>query len=475
MYAVRHLINGRLVDGRDKLFTVLNPATEDVIAEFRGIDEAQTQEVLEGAQKAFESWSKLSIKEREKYILNFADLIEANRNKIIEMLIEETGKSYEGADEDYQMLPDCLRYFNEEMKTMTDHVLSDLDNKHVNMVIRKPLGVVVGYLAWNFPLLNIGYKLGPILASGCTCILKPSSQTPLATLYVGELAVQAGIPAGVINVIVGDNQVVGTKLNESAIPQMITLIGSSSTGQHVMRQSTTSIKRYSMELGGNAPAVVMADADVENAAAKITGLKVGNGGQICVAPNRVFVHEKVMDKFLSCVSDMLKNVEYCSGKYDGPKTQMIPLSSAKAVENMEALVADAVSKGAKVLIGGKRREGKGFYFEPTVLVDVTTDMRVYQEEIFGPIMPVFSFNDHDDIVKLANDTCYGLAAYIYTNNLTTAMNFSREIDAGDVLVNEPCFCYNLPHGGCKQSGIGKDCSVFSLEEYFYLQRITIKL
>ena len=475
MYEAKHLINGQLVEGKGKKFSVLNPATEEVISEFHGIDAEQTEEVLHAAQKAFETWSKLSIKEREVYILKFADLIVANRDKIIQMIIDETGKSYEGADEDYQMLPDCLRYFNEEMKTMSGHMLSDLDNKHANMIIRKPLGVVVGYLAWNFPLLNLGYKLGPILASGCTCILKPSSQTPLATMYVGELAVQAGIPAGVINIIVGDNNIVGTKLNESTIPQMITLIGSSATGAHVMRQAATSIKHYSMELGGNDPAVVMGDADVENAAAKITGLKVGNGGQICVAPNRVFVHESVMDAFLGCVASILKDVTYCSGKYEGPATQMIPLSSAKAVANMEALVADAVSKGATVLIGGKRHEGKGFFFEPTVLTGVTPEMRVYQEEIFGPIMPVLSFSDQDDIVKMANDTCYGLAAYIYTNNLTTAMNLSRQIDAGDVLVNEPCFCYNLPHGGCKQSGIGKDCSVFSLEEYFYLQRITIKL
>lgn len=475
MYNGKHLINGQLVEGKGEKVSVLNPATEEVISEFHGIDAEQTEEALDAAQKAFQTWSKLSIKEREVYILRFADLIVANRDKIIQMIIDETGKTYEGADEDYQMLPDCLRYFNEEMKTMPGHMLPDLDNKHVNMIIRKPLGVVVGYLAWNFPLLNLGYKLGPILASGCTCILKPSSQTPLASMYVGELAVQAGIPAGVINIVMGDNKVVGTILNESPIPQMITLIGSSATGTHIMRQSATSVKHYSMELGGNAPAVVMSDADVENAAAKIMGLKVGNGGQICVAPNRVFVHESVMDEFLRHVSSILKDVVYCSGKYEGPATQMIPLSSAKAVANMEALVADAVSKGAKVYTGGKRHEGKGFFFEPTVLTGVTPEMRVYQEEIFGPIVPVLSFNDQDDIVKMANDTCYGLAAYIYTNDLTKAMNLSREIDAGDVLVNEPCFCYNLPHGGCKQSGVGKDCSVFSLEEYFYLQRITVKL
>lgn len=472
---MKHLINGQLVEGKDRIFTVLDPATEEVIAQFHGIDAKQAENVLQAAQNAFGIWSKLSIKERERYILRFAEIIEANRDKIIEMLIAETGKSYEGADEDYQMLVDCLRYFNEEMKTLQGVMLPDLDNKHVNMIIRKPVGVVVGYLAWNFPLLNLGYKLGPVLASGCTCVLKPSSQTPLTTMFIGELSVEAGMPAGVINIIVGDNDLVGSIFNESSIPQLITLIGSTQTGTKVMQQGATSIKRYSLELGGNAPALVLNDADIANAAAKITGAKVGNGGQICVAPNRVFVHCAVMDEFLSHVMEILKDVDYYSGKCTNGKTQMIPLYSDRAVGAMEALVADAVAKGAHVLTGGKRREGKGFFFEPTVLTGVTKDMRVYKEEIFGPIMPVISFDDGDDIVSLANDTCYGLAAYIYTHDLKTAMNMSREIDAGDVMVNEPCFCYNLPHGGCKQSGIGKDCSVFSLEEYFYLQRITIKL
>ena len=472
---MKHLINGQLVEGKDRIFKVLDPATEEVIAQFHGIDAKQAENVLQVAQNAFGIWSKLSIKERERYILRFAEIIEANRDKIIEMLIAETGKSYEGADEDYQMLVDCLRYFNEEMQTLQGVMLPDLDNKHVNMIIRKPVGVVVGYLAWNFPLLNLGYKLGPVLASGCTCVLKPSSQTPLTTMFIGELSVEAGMPAGVINIIVGDNDLVGSIFNESSIPQLITLIGSTQTGTKVMQQGATSIKRYSLELGGNAPALVLNDADIANAAAKITGAKVGNGGQICVAPNRVFVHCAVMDEFLSHVMEILKDVDYCSGKCTNGKTQMIPLYSDRAVGAMEALVADAVAKGAHVLTGGKRREGKGFFFEPTVLTGVTKDMRVYKEEIFGPIMPVISFDDGDDIVSLANDTCYGLAAYIYTHDLKTAMNMSREIDAGDVMVNEPCFCYNLPHGGCKQSGIGKDCSVFSLEEYFYLQRITIKL
>lgn len=406
--------------------------------------------------------------------MRFADVIESHKEKIIDMLVEETGKTYSNASEDYQMLPDCLRYFIGEVKSMKGEIIPDYDNKHLNMIIRKPLGVVVGYLAWNFPLLNVGYKVGPALASGCTCILKPSSQTPLTTLYLGELAIEAGLPAGVLNIIVGENQTVGKILNESKIPQMITLIGSSQTGKKVIQQSATSIKHYSLELGGNAPVIVMKDADVQDAAIKTAFGKINNGGQVCVAPNRIFVHRDIAEQFVRIVKEYFESFEFGSGKENG-RNLLSPLSSMKAVEAMEALVQDAVEKGATIVAGGKRPEQPGYFFEPTVLIGVTKEMRVYKEEIFGPIMPVIEYTDDDDIKVLANDTEYGLAAYIYTNSLSDALEMAQKIDAGSVNVNEPCYQYNLPHGGCKQSGVGKDCSTFSLEEYFYVQRISIKL
>lgn len=471
---VKNYINGKQVIGEGKEFAVYNPATGEEITKFAGISEEQAEEVLKAAEEAFHIWSDMSVNEREKYILRFADVIESHKEKIIDMLVEETGKTYSNASEDYQMLPDCLRYFIGEVKSMKGEIIPDYDNKHLNMIIRKPLGVVVGYLAWNFPLLNVGYKVGPALASGCTCILKPSSQTPLTTLYLGELAIEAGLPAGVLNIIVGENQTVGKILNESKIPQMITLIGSSQTGKKVIQQSATSIKHYSLELGGNAPVIVMKDADVQDAAIKTAFGKINNGGQVCVAPNRIFVHRDIAEQFVRIVKEYFESFEFGSGKENG-RNLLSPLSSMKAVEAMEALVQDAVEKGATIVAGGKRPEQPGYFFEPTVLIGVTKEMRVYKEEIFGPIMPVIEYTDDDDIKVLANDTEYGLAAYIYTNSLSDALEMAQKIDAGSVNVNEPCYQYNLPHGGCKQSGVGKDCSTFSLEEYFYVQRISIKL
>ncbi|MFI3207098.1 MAG: aldehyde dehydrogenase family protein, partial [Clostridia bacterium] len=436
----------------------------------------QANFALESAQEAFPKWAGLSINEREEYILKYAEVIESHREEIIDLLMLETGKLYGNAVYDYEMIPNCLKFFAAEAKSLHGEIIPDYDQAHINMIIRKPIGVVVGYLAWNFPLLNVGYKMGPSLASGCTCVLKPSSQTPLATMYVASLAEEAGMPKGVVNVVVGSGAKVSKVLNESTIPSMLTLIGSSATGMKIIEQSATSIKRYSLELGGNAPVMVMKDADVRLAAECTADLKVGNAGQVCVCANRVFVHEDIYEEYIDITKEFMSKVSLGSGKDDSDgNIYLAPLVSDRAVAQMQDFVNDAVAKGAKVECGGKIADREGYFFEPTVLSGVTSDMKVYKEEIFGPILPIIKMTDSDCPKDLANDTEYGLAAYIYTKDLKTAMTLSQEIDSGSVCVNEPFYNFNLPHGGCKQSGVGKDCSVFSLEEYYNIQRISIKL
>ena len=470
----KQLIAGELVEGDGKPLEVINPTTGKVLEVIPTATEEQTQKALESAQKAFESWSKKSIAEREVYIQKLVNVLDEEKEKIVSCLISETGKAADVASYDFDMLPDCLKYYNEEVKRLNGEIVPDYDNQHINMLIRKPLGVVVCHLAWNFPLLNVGYKLGPILASGCTCVIKPSSDTPLATMLVGEAVKKAGIPDGVVNIVEGSGAVVSKVMNESTIPSMVTMIGSTGTGKKLVEQSSTSIKNYSLELGGNAPVIVMKDADAFNAGVCTADGKFGNTGQVCVAPNRIFVHESVLDEFMAGVNSFMDEIKLGSGNDEG-KHLVGPLVNEKALHNMESLVEDAVSKGAKIYRGGKRAEREGFFYEPTVLVNVDKTMRVYQEEIFGPIMPIYSFNDEADIVAMANDTEYGLAAYVYTKDLSMAMKLSQEIDAGSVCVNEPFYAYQLPHGGCKQSGIGKDCSRIGLEEYYTVQRISIKL
>ncbi len=469
----KQLIAGELVDGAGVVSEVLNPATGACIVALQTADEAQTTKALESADEAFKTWSKTSLAEREVYIRKLIDVLKANKEEIVNCLIEETGKAQGIAEYDFYMLPNCLDYFLEEAKRLHGEMIADYDDNHMNFVFRKPLGVIACHLAWNFPLLNVGYKIGPILASGCTCVLKPSTDTPLATLLVAKYVKEAGIPDGVVNIIAGSGAVVSRVMNESTIPSMITLIGSTNTGRKIMAQSATSVKHFSLELGGNAPVVVMKDADAYAAGQCTADGKFGNTGQVCVAPNRVFVHKDVMDEFLRGVKDFTEGVVLGTGK-DAGAFIMGPMVNKKAQGAMAEFVADAVAKGATVVHGGKAVEGDGFFFEPTVLTGVNNTMRVYQEEIFGPIMPILSFDDSDDIVALANDTEFGLAAYVYTTGLDNALHLAKNIDSGSVCVNEPFYAFQLPHGGCKQSGVGKDCSRLSLEEYSTVQRVSIK-
>ncbi len=473
MNTFKQLINGKLVNGEETPIKILNPATGEVITELGAASTKQVEDALQGAQEAFKTWSKLSLAKREEYIRRLIEVIKSHKSDIKACLVEETGKSDSIADYDFEMIPNCLDFFIEEAKRMHGEIIHDYNDEHLNMVIRKPLGVVACNLAWNFPLLNVGYKIGPILASGCTCVLKPSGDTPLATLMLSECIKEAGLPDGVINIIFGAGRNVSKVMNESTIPSMVTLIGSTFTGRTIIEQSSTSVKHFSLELGGNAPVVVMKDADIEQAAFCTADGKFGNSGQVCVAPNRIFVHEDVKDAFVKGVVEFASKLKFGTG-LDGENI-LGPLVNEKAVSQMQKLVDDAVSKGAKIVHGGKRAQGKGFYFEPTILTDVNDTMLVYKEEIFGPIMPILTFNDSDDIVALANDTEFGLAAYVYTTNLNSALKLSKEIDSGSVCVNEPFYAFQLPHGGCKQSGIGKDCSHYSLEEYSTVQRISIKI
>ena len=474
MKTYKQYIDGKLLDGDSKLITVTRPADGTVCGEFQSLGRKQAVFALKSSKDAFELWSKLTLAERTVWIQKLSEAIKANREELIDVLIQETGKIYDGAAYDCDMLFDCLEFFPSAASNMHGEIIEDAGKEMLNMIIRKPLGVVVGYLAWNFPLLNVAYKIGPALASGCTIILKPSSKTPLATMMLGEIMQKINFPKGVVNIIAGFSSEIGPVLSGSSIPSMITMIGSTRGGLQVIKESATSIKRYSLELGGNAPVLVMNDANLELAASETVELKFSNSGQICVAPNRVFVHVDNYDEFLEIVKEKTIALKLGWGKEEGAWTG--PMINRQDRDHMFVLIEDAVSKGAKVLCGGEIPKDKpkgGNWIVPCVLYNVTPDMRVYKEEIFGPILPIVKFNDKDDIVDLGNDTQYGLAAYVFTEGLRSALEISRRLDFGSVSVNKPYYGVNLPHGGLKQSGVGKDCSHYSLDEYYSVQRISI--
>lgn len=466
------LINGELV-GAPETLSVTNPATGKIIAEVPQITPEQVELALAGAQQGFNIWSKTSLAERSKIIIAYAEILEAHKDEIIDILISETGKPYDNAEYDFGMLVTCLRYFVEEAKRTDQPTITDPSGRFLHYISRQPLGVVVGYLAWNFPLLNVGYKLGPSLASGCSAIIKPSQATPLASLRVAELAIEAGIPAGVINVITGDRYDVTNPLLTSPITSMFTMIGSTRAGVGAMRTACTSVKHFSVELGGNAPVLVYADADLDKAVNDIVDLKFSNSGQVCVSPNRCFVHESIYDEFVQRAKERAQGIVLTSGRGEG--RLMGPIISAAARDNILTNVKASVSAGAKLITGGDIPADKkeGFFMEPTILADVTVDMPIACDEIFGPVLPIIKYIDSDDIIALANDNIYGLAAYVYTTNLKNAMQAAEQIQAGSVCVNEVHYDIHLPHGGLKQSGVGKDCSHYSLEEYLTLKRVSI--
>ncbi len=445
----------------DQLIGVINPSNEQLIANIYNADVTLMKKSLISANDGFEKWSSFTPIKRKEIILRYADILEKNKEKLIDLLILETGKPKENADYDFGMLITCLRFFIEEYERLDQPVIHDPDDRFLHYMQRQPVGVVVGFLAWNFPLLNLGYKLGPTLASGCSCILKPSELTPLATLEAVYLANEAGIPKGVINVITCDDYSITDVLLKSDIPSLVTMIGSTQGGIEVMKASCSSIKRFSVELGGNSPVIVYPDADIKSAAEKIVGLKYVNTGQVCVSPNRCFVHRLVYDEFIQEVLTCVKNIE------------MGPMITSEARNKVLSLIKSAKESGAKIIYGGNIIDKPGYFMEPTVIKDVEQSMSIASDEVFGPVLSILPFTDEDNEIDFANNTNSGLAAYVFTTNLSKALQSAKQINAGSICINEPHYSVQLPHGGLKQSGVGKDCSRYSIEEYLTLKRVSI--
>ena len=470
MNATQMYIDGELVTSSEK-FKVNNPATEALVDTISVANKDIAQLALESAQSAKKSWGMSSVETRTKWMLMLRDELALHEEELRKAIQLETGKPWQATQEDYQLLIDSLEFYAEEIKRYTVPTLNDVEKTHRHTLTHKPVGVVVAYLSWNFPLLNLGYKLGPALASGCPIILKPSLKAPLSAYLVGAICHKIGLPKGVVNIIAGDDAEVGNYLSGSSIPSMLTLIGSINTGVKIMQAGATTIKRYSMELGGNTPYIVLDDADLDKAAEILVALKYGNSGQICVAPNRVFVHSKVKDVFIDKVLALTKTMKLGFGSDES--ITMGPVIDKGSRQRIHQLVTASVEQGAKILTGGEFDASEvGSFYPPTVLTGVTPDMLIYQEEIFGPVISIIDFNDDEEVLGLANDTDTGLASYVFTENQTKANFFAEFLEFGEVQINGIKYAINLPHVGIKQSGIGCDCSRYALDDYFALTRIS---
>lgn len=449
-------------------YPVTNPATGDVIVEVARAGTAETQAAIAAAQAALPAWRDLLAKERSAAIRRWYELMHANIDSLARLLSMEQGKPLAEARGEVAYAASFLEWFAEEAKRVYGDVIPSFKPGARIVVIKQPVGVVAAITPWNFPLAMVTRKVGPALAAGCTMVLKPASETPLCSLALAELAEQAGIPAGVFNVVSGDTRAIGAAIMASPVVRKVTFTGSTSIGKMLMRQSADTLKKVSLELGGNAPFIVFDDADVDAAVAGAMASKFRNTGQTCVCVNRFYVQDGVYEEFTTKLADAVSKLRV--GNALAGETDQGPLINAAAVAKVEEHIADALAHGAQVLCGGARHELGGTFFQPTVLSGASPDMMIANEETFGPVAAVFRFRDEATILDAVNDTPFGLSAYFYARDIGRVWRIAEGLEAGIVGINEGLISTEVaPFGGVKESGFGREGSKYGIDDYVVIK------
>ncbi len=458
-------INGQWLSADDgQTFQVTNPATDEVIAQVPSVTTKQVENAVEAAEQALQSWKLTTAKERSALLKKWYQLIVENQEDLAVILSTEQGKSMTESRGEILYGASFIEWFAEEAKrTYGDVIPHDKQGRRL-VVIRQPVGVVAAITPWNFPNAMITRKVGPALAAGCTVIIKPASETPLSALALVALAEKAGIPKGVVNVVTGSAKDIGAVLTGHPLVRKVSFTGSTQIGKLLMQQCSSTMKKISMELGGNAPFIVFEDANLDRAVEGAIASKFRNSGQTCVCTNRILVHQNVYEEFVSKLAEAVSKLKVAPAFEQG--AEQGPLINEKAVEKIQEHIQDAVSKGAKIVLGGKRHALGHTFFEPTVLADVTADMIVAKDETFGPLAPVFKFSSEEEAIRLANDTEFGLASYIYTESLSRAWRVGEALEYGMVGINEGLISTEVaPFGGIKESGCGREGSKYGIEDY----------
>ena len=443
---------------------VTNPANGQKLGTVPKSGKAETARAIAAADRAFKTWRKTSALERSKLLRKLHDLILENQDALAELLTLEQGKSLAESKGEVGMSAAYILWFAEEgRRTYGDTVPSPWADRRI-IVTKEPVGVIAAITPWNFPSSMLARKLGPALAAGCTAVVKPASQTPYSGLAWGALCEEAGFPKGVVNILTGSAAEIGDEICANPLVKKITFTGSTEVGKVLIQNSASTVKKVSMELGGNAPFIVFDDADLDRAVEGALLAKYRNSGQTCVCTNRFFVQDGIYDRFVEKLAAASKTLKVGPGTEDG--VQQGPLIDEKAVEKVEELIADATGKGGKVVAGGKRHALGGSFFEPTVIAEAKPSMRFMKEEIFGPVAPVFRFETEQQAVDLANDTEFGLACYFYTSDLGRAFRVMEGLKYGMVGVNEGLITtVEAPFGGVKESGLGKEGGHQGIEDY----------
>jgi succinate-semialdehyde dehydrogenase/glutarate-semialdehyde dehydrogenase len=461
--------NGEWIDKKSKI-SVFNPADGSLIGEVPNLDSANIKNVIDCAKTAFEKWKKLSGKEREKILKNWHKLILENQEDLAIILTSEQGKPLAEARGEISYAASFVEWFAEEAKRIYgDVILAPKENQKI-LAMREPIGVVAAITPWNFPSAMITRKAAAALAAGCSVIIKPSELTPFSALALAKLAEEAGFPQGVFNVVTGDPQIIGAEFCANKKIRKLSFTGSTKIGKLLNAQCADDLKRISLELGGSAPFIVFADADLDKAIAGLMHAKFRNGGQACTCVNRIFVEEKIHDEFLTKLLNEVKKIKTGNGFED--LVNMGPMISDAAIKKVERLIDDALKQGAKCEIGGKRISGK--FFQPTVLSEVMPQMLVAQEEIFGAVAAIQKFKSEEEVLKIANDTDYGLGSYIYTKDNGRIWRICDALEFGMVAVNECSFATEVaPFGGIKHSGMGREGSYLGIEEFCQVKTLHI--
>ena len=466
LYQPLSLINGEWVSASSgATFDVINPASGQVVEKVADLSASDCAKAIDAAESAFPKWAAMTAKERATVLRRWFNLITEHTDRLAVLITEEMGKPLAEASGEVAYGASFVDCFAEEGR----RIYGDVINPHMTdkriFAIKQPVGVVAAITPWNFPLAMITRKVSPALAAGCTVVIKPSEDTPLTALAVCELANQAGMPAGVINCVTGvDAPGIGEVLTGDSRVRKVTFTGSTQVGKILYRQCADSVKKLSLELGGNAPFIVFDDGDLDAAVDGAMLCKFRNAGQTCVCANRILVQSRIHDRFVDAFVERVKSMKVADGTTEG--SEIGPLINADGKAKVEAHVDDALAKGATVVCGGSAHDAGPLFYSPTVLVGVTKEMRMASEETFGPVAPIYRFDHEDEAVQLANDTPYGLAAYFYTEDLSRTFRVYEGLDYGIIGVNTGIISTEVaPFGGCKESGLGREGGPHGIEEF----------
>ncbi|ADI91972.1 NAD-dependent succinate-semialdehyde dehydrogenase [Acinetobacter oleivorans] len=468
-------INGQwLAAQSNATVPVTNPATGEEIGTIPNMGAAEATQAVEAAYTALQSWKALTAQNRADILLAWYKLVLDHIDELALIMTIEQGKPLAEAKGEVRYAASFIQWFAEEGKRIYGDVIPTVNNQQRFIISKEPVGVVAAITPWNFPIAMITRKAAPALAAGCTVVIKPANETPYCALAIAKLAEKAGIPAGVINVVTGKSQEIGSVFTSHEKVKKLTFTGSTPVGRLLMQQCSSTIKKLALELGGNAPLIVFDDADLDKAVQGAIFAKFRNAGQTCVCANRIYVHDNIYQAFAEKFVQEVQKFKVGNGLEDG--VQIGPLINEKAVLKAQQLIDDAVSKGAKVACGGKQHAlGKTFY-EPSVLTNVDRTMEIVQEEIFGPVAPLIRFTDEVDVVAQANDTIFGLAAYVYSENISRLWRVSEQLEYGMVGMNATAISNEVvPFGGVKQSGVGREGSKYGLEEFMTIKYMCLGL